>query len=94
MVDAVRLILNDVMNEMAKSASEKGPLTTDKVRACLILSNEVSEASAEALKLTNPESKASHRKAVGTLEAMYHELVQVTNLSLMMMVNLKKEMGT
>lgn len=84
-------ILEDVFAEMEKSIREKGELTPDPVRACAILINEASEATAEALKITNPSSVASHRKAKGTREAMYHELAQTASLALMMMRNLRRD---
>lgn len=84
-------IVEDVFAEMEKSVREKGELTTDPVRACAILFNEVSEATAEALKITNPTGTASHRRAKGTREAMYTELVQVASLAFMMMRNLRRD---
>lgn len=79
------------INVARVSADAKhGILTSDPIRATLILVEEVGEVAAEALKMTNPTGAGSHRGAKGTMRAMYDELAQVGATVSLMMENIRR----
>lgn len=69
--------------EIEFALAKNGAYPSDPIRACAVVVNEASEALAEALKLSRRAGSASHRGAVGTKNALLHELAQTAACCMM-----------
>lgn len=69
--------------EMDRSVGKYGAFPCDPMRAAAIVVEEACEALSEAMKITNPASRASHRGSVGTYDAMIRELTQTASAAIL-----------
>lgn len=77
----------DVLMELHRTVRQRGWLTTDLVRAALIMQEEAGEVSAGALQCTRSYSTSSD------LDDLYHELVQLASVTIQMAANVRATMA-
>lgn len=82
-------VVDDIQDAMDMAFHQHGRLTSDPVRATLILVEECGEAAAEALAITR---RYTSTNMINRAELLYNELAQVAATAAAMMCNLKEGM--
>lgn len=91
--EAINRVMFDLRAAMEHALDKNGPMPIiDLVRCAAITVEEACEALSEAMKLTSARGTASHQGASGTIEAMFHELMQTAGTAILTASELKRIM--